>query len=74
MYQAIVIGIAALLSLALLLIFKKTEDDRFRKILGAVVIIYCALGFFRGFLSDSFLYVINGGWFENVFFEKTDVL
>ena len=74
MYQAIVIGIAALLSLALLLIFKKTEDDKFRQILGAVVIIYCALGFFRGFLSDSFLYVINGGWFENVFFEKTDVL
>lgn len=74
MYQAIVFIAAAVLSLGIVLIFRNQNNKIFDKVFGALVLLYCAVGFFRGYLSDSFIYVINGGWFETVYYEKNDFL
>lgn len=81
MYQAIVLGISALLCAGVLFIFKGKEDEKFNKVLKALALVYCTVGFFRFLLTDAFLFVINGGVFvngtineTNVFHEKTDFL
>ena len=74
MYQAIVFGIAALLSAAILLLFRGKHKDKFNIILKGLAVAFYIVGFCRYFLSDSFIYVINGGWFEDVKRETTDIL
>ena len=74
MYQAIVLGISALLCVGVLLIFKNKEEDKFDKLLKVLTVVYCTVGFFRFFLTDAFIYVINGGFFEEVKYTRTDIL
>lgn len=74
MYQAIVFGIAALLSAGILLLFKGKNTEKFNILLKGLAVAFYVVGFFRFFLSDSFIYVINGGWFENVKYENPDFL
>lgn len=72
MYQALVFLSAAVMSTLILLLFRKNEVARDRA-LKILVVIFCTVGFFRFFLSDSILYVINGGWFEGSYYDKTDI-
>ena len=74
MYQAIVLGLSALVCVGLLYIFKGKEDDKFNTILKILTIVYCAVGFCRFLLTDSFIFVINGGVLDYVKYEKTDIL
>lgn len=73
MYQVMVFLCAAVITTCVLLLFRKDEVNRYR-VLKVLAVIFGAVGFFRFFLSDAILYVINGGWFEGVYCEKTDVL
>ena len=74
MYQGIVFGIAAVLCAGILLLFKGRDKEKFNTVLKALAVAFYAVGFFRFFLSDSFIYVINGGWFESVKHENHDFL
>ena len=74
MYQAIVLGLSALLCAGVLFLYKNKEEEKFDKLLKLLTLVYCTIGFFRFFLTDSFIYVINGGFFELVKYTKTDIL
>lgn len=73
MYQAIVFGAAAVLCALVLLLFKGKEERSFDIFLKILTVVFCAVGFFRFFLSDSFVYVINGAWLNGVYYDKIDV-
>ena len=72
MYIGIILSIAALITGLSLVLFKNKADQTFNKFLKIVAIVFCAIGFLRFFLSDSFVYVINGGTLYGVYYEKTD--
>lgn len=74
MYQIITFAVTLLLITFILLIFKNKSDKAFSTFLKIITVLYCAVGFFRFMLSDSFVYVINGGFFNGVWYDKTDVL
>ena len=74
MYQAIVLCIAAALSAGILLLFRNKDKNKFNTVLKVLAVVFYAVGFCRYFLSDSFIYVINGGWFEDVKYENPDIL
>lgn len=70
MYQGIIFGLVALISVVVILSFKKVDERKFDLFLKSVTIIFCAVGFFRFFLSDSFVFVINGGWYGGVYYDS----
>ena len=74
MYQAIVFSLAAVTCAIVLLLFKGKEERRFDLFLKFLTVLFCAVGFFRFFLSDSFVYVINGAWLNGVYYDQTDLL
>lgn len=74
MYTAITLTSAAVLSAALLLLFAKRTDAVFYKMLKVFTIAFCAVGLFRFMLCDGFIYVINGGLLNEVYYKSTDVL
>ena len=74
MYQIITFLTTILLTGATLLIFRKKSDGAFNVFLKIITLIFCAVGYFRFFLSDAFIYVMNGAWFENVYYETSDYL
>lgn len=73
MYQAIVFSSVAILCAVVLLLFRGKEERKFDVLLRALTLAFCAIGFFRFFLSDAFVYVINGAWLDGVYYDKTDV-
>ena len=74
MYQAIVFLSAALFVAATLFLFRKKDNSKFDLFLKIFTVAFCAVGFFRFMLSDSFIYVINGAWFNGEHYKSTDVL
>lgn len=60
MYQLIVFSSAALLCALSLLIFKGKSESKFKIYLKCLTVLFCAVGFFRFFFSDSFIFVYNG--------------
>ena len=74
MYQAIVFSAAAILSALILFLFKGKDVKKFDIFLKCFTVAFCAVGFFRFFLSDAFIYVINGAWFEEEYHDKIDIL
>ncbi|MBQ9750668.1 MAG: YwaF family protein [Clostridia bacterium] len=71
MYQAMVFLCGAVIAAIVLLLFRKNEKTR-RNVLKILTVVFCAIGFFRFFLSDSIILVINGGWYEGVYYDQTD--
>ena len=74
MYSAIVFSASIFITALFLLLFWKKSDKAFGVFLKALTLLFCAVGFFRFMLSDSFIYVINGAWVGNDWIEKTDNL
>ena len=74
MYQAITFVSTLLAIILILLIFKNKSEKSFSKFLKVLTIVYCVLGFFRFMLSDSFVYVIKGGYFNYVYYDSQDIL
>ena len=73
MYQAIIFGVCALLCTLILLLFKGKEKRKFDILLRCLTVLFCAVGFFRFFLSDAFVYVINGAAINGVYYDDIDV-
>ena len=71
MYQPIIFSSAAVLAIALSILLRK-KKKALSVILKIITVLFCTVGFVRFFLSDSIVYTINGGWFENVFYERYD--
>ena len=69
----IILLCSLLLVLALWLVSKKWQKQTSLFLKGAVLI-FCAIGFFRFMLSDSFVFVINGAYYDEVLYEATDHL
>ena len=59
MYQGIIIGTVLILLAIVLLVFRKKSDDSFNIFLRIVTVLFLVVGFFRFFLSDSFINDIN---------------
>ena len=74
MYQAITFGIACLLSAGILFLCRGKNANRLSTILKIFAVAFYAMGFFRFFFTDGFIFVINGGWFSGVRYETTDIL
>lgn len=74
MYQAITIAGVAGLTTAVLAIYKNKSDEKFALFLKILTVVYCAAGFFRYMLSDSFMWVINDGVYGGVRYIRTDYL
>ena len=75
MYQGIVLLASVVFSVAVLMLFHYDKRDHaFSVFLRGLVLFFCAVGFFRFMLSDSFVFVINGGYYDEVFYEATDPL
>ena len=71
LYFSITLLVSALMIAGMLLLIKKLPHRR-DMILKAAVLLFCAVGFFRFMLSDSFVFVINGGYYDEIFYEATD--
>ena len=74
MYPAIVFSASIFVTALSLLLFWKKSDKAFGLFLKILTLVFCGVGFFRFMLSDAFIYVINGAWFEGTWYEKTDYL
>ena len=73
MYQAIVFISALVIAATVLIAFRNLRDASL-VMLKALTVIYCSIAFVHLLLSDSFIFVINGGWFYGVKYEATDYL
>lgn len=73
MYQIITLILAAAIA-ATSLIAVKNSKKSFGILIKSLMLAFCAIGFFRFMLSDSFVYVINGGYYADVFYDATDPL
>ena len=74
MYQGIIFGAVALIAVVILLVFRKVEDDKFDKFIKGLTLAFCLIGFIRFFLSDSFVYAMNGAWRGDVYYDDPDFL
>ena len=73
MYQGIIFGAVALLAVIILLSFRKVDERKFDIFLKTLTVVFCAVGFFRFFLSDGFIFVMNGGWYSGTYYNNADV-
>ena len=74
MYTILTFAAAAVITAATLLLLAKQHDTVFYKLLRALTVVFCAIGFFRFMLCDGFIFVINGGLMDLVHYEQTDIL
>lgn len=74
MYQAIIFSISACITALCVFLFWKRSNRAFQLFLKIATLAFCAVGFFRFMLSDSFIYVINGGKFNGTYYEAHDYL
>ena len=54
-------------------VFSRRQGKGFDTFLKVFTALFCSIGFFRLMLSDSFVFVINGGYYDNVFYDSSDV-
>ncbi len=73
LYFALTLVLAAAFVVGFLL-FTKIAPQKQNTLLKAAAILLCTIGFFRLMLSDSFMFVINGGYYGETFYEVTDPL
>lgn len=70
-----IVFISSILFICLvLLIFKNKKETSLNLFLKIITLVFGVITTFKYFLSDSFIFVINGSVFNNVFYDKTDVL
>ena len=73
MYQALIFSGAAAISALVLLLCRKNKSHC-NTVLKILTVIFCTVGFVRFFLSDSIVFLINGGWYDGVFYDRQDPL
>lgn len=70
----VIFSAAVALSLVLFFIFKGKNKNRFTIFLKILSVAYLIIGFFRFMLADSFIWVINKGIYNGIYYESTDIL
>ncbi len=73
MLQLITVGAASAVVLLVLLLTRRDSKARSLTI-KLLALAFCAIGFFRQWLADSIYLVIDGAWFEGVYYESQDTL
>ena len=73
MYQGIGFGAVALLATIIILSFHKVDEKKFDIFLKVVTVLFCGIGVFRYFLSDGFIFVMNGGTYDGVYYDNADI-
>lgn len=74
MYTIITLSASALVTAATLLLLYRRSDTVFYRLMKILTVALCCIGFFRFMLSDGFIFVINGGLMDGVYYKTTDVL
>ena len=74
METSIIFSSVVVLSLILFFIFRGKNKKYFNLFLKILAVIYIIIGFFRFMLADSFIWVINKGIYDGVYYESTDIL
>ena len=72
MYQSIVFSASAL-AVLLITYLMRGKKELCLNTLKVLTVLFCVTVYVRFLLSDSFIYVINGGWFNGKYYETTDV-
>ena len=73
-YSLIVVLIVAAI-ITLLKIFKKKIPNRWlSKGIKAASIVLFSIAVFRSFLNDDFIWVINGGTYSDILYQKSDIV
>lgn len=70
----VVFGICVAVIVPLIILKNRIGDKAFKTIVKVLAIVLFALGVFRGFMNDSFIWVINGGSYSNLYYKNSDVL
>lgn len=73
MYQIVILLLAFLSVAAACFVFSKRQNKGFDNFLKIFTALFCSIGFFRLMLSDSFVFVINGGYYDEIFYDVSDV-
>ena len=74
MYTIITLAATALITALLCVLVARRFEATFYKILKILTVALGVIGLFRFMLCDGFIYVINGGLMNMVFYEEADVL
>ena len=74
MKQLIIFLTTIILCIIGFFVFRNQRKVYFKKFLKIISIIYIGIGFFRFMLSDSFIWVINKGIYDGVYYENQDIL
>lgn len=73
-YNIFIVAFVVLAAIIPLVIYKnKIGEDRFRLILKILTVALFCLAILRQYLNDSFIWVINGGTYDMMYFETTDI-
>ena len=70
----IIVFLISTLLIGLSFLFKEKHNKTFSKVLKILTLVFCGIGLFKYFLSDSFVFVINGSTYNGVYNDSTDVL
>ena len=70
----IVVGVVLATIIPLIVFRKRIGENRFRMIVKILSIALFCLAFIRMYLNDNFIWVINGGVYDNTYFHTTDIL
>ena len=74
MIQGIIFFISALIVCTAIYAKKKKHNERLNRFAAILTLTFSVVGFLRFFLSDSFVFVINGATYNGTYYEVTDVL
>lgn len=74
MFPLLIFLLMVAASVLLTVLFYKRSEKSFDLLMKILTLLFCTVGFFRYMLSDSFVYVINGGYYDDIFYKATDPL
>ena len=74
MIQGLIFGISIAIAVAAFFIFRGERKKYFHTTLKVIAILYFTWVFFRYMLADSFIWVIKGGYYGDIYYESTDYL
>ncbi len=72
-YFGITVAVAALFVFGFLWL-AKSYPQKLNTLFRGAALLFSVVVFFRFFLSDAFMFVINGGYYDQIFYEATDPL
>ena len=74
MKETLIFGITAVLAVAAFIVFRGKRKNSFTTTMKVLVLFYVVLAFFRFLMADGFIWIINGGMYNGIYYENTDYL